>query len=84
MKKIFLKKTKFFDLKTFFFLIFFALLETASYAADPDHNIIREQDWISRNQQNILEEKKRNTEFETIKKERERKKKKRQLKNLHH
>jgi hemolysin activation/secretion protein len=36
---------------------------------------IDQQDWITRNQQNILEEKKRNTEFEAIKKERERKKK---------
>ncbi len=37
--------------------------------------ITEQQDWITRNQQNIVEEKKRNAEFETIKKEHDRKKK---------
>lgn len=36
---------------------------------------INQQDWITRQQQNILEDKKRNAEFETISKEHERKKK---------
>ncbi len=43
--------------------------------AQQTQDIINQQDWITRNQQNILEEKKRDTEFETIEKERERKKK---------
>jgi hemolysin activation/secretion protein len=47
----------------------------SSNAQSVDQNAINQQDWITRQQQNILEEKKRNSEFETIKKERERKKK---------
>src|SRR3989338_2019632 len=56
----------------FLFCVLLILLPLSSLAqTDP----VREQDWLIRNQQNILEGKKRDSEFETIKKERERKKK---------
>jgi len=38
-------------------------------------NAQNQQDWITRQQQNTLEDKQRNTEFDSIKKEHERKKK---------
>ncbi|NBV06745.1 MAG: ShlB/FhaC/HecB family hemolysin secretion/activation protein [Proteobacteria bacterium] len=43
--------------------------------ADSTQDIINQQDWLTRQQQNILEDKKRNLEFDAIKKEYERKKK---------
>ncbi|MES2962033.1 MAG: ShlB/FhaC/HecB family hemolysin secretion/activation protein [Pseudomonadota bacterium] len=43
--------------------------------AQTTQDAINQQDWITRQQQNILEDKKRNTEFDTISKEHERKKK---------
>jgi hemolysin activation/secretion protein len=43
--------------------------------AQTNQDIINQQDWITRNQQNILEDKKREREFETIGKEYERKEK---------
>ncbi len=57
--------------------LFLALLffTKATIAASLEENIINQQDWITRNQQNILEEKKRNSEFENIEKEHQRKKK---------
>lgn len=50
--------------------------------ADASQDAINQQDWISRNQQNILDEKKRDAEFETIKKERDRKVKEEKEENL--
>lgn len=52
-------------------LLAFRLQAVAQNAQDA----INQQDWITRQQQNILEEKRRNAEFETISKEHERKKK---------
>jgi hemolysin activation/secretion protein len=60
-----------------FCLVCFLILFPFS-KAQANQNIIDQQDWITRNQQNIFEEKKRNAEFETIKKEHERKKKEEQ------
>lgn len=56
-------------------LTLFLSLFSSDVMADENQNLINQQDWITRNQQNILEEKKRDTELETIRKERERKKK---------
>lgn len=58
-------------LALFITLLFFA--PTAQ--AQQNQDAINQQDWITRNQQNILEEKKRDTELETMQKERERMKK---------
>jgi len=70
-KKLFKKILTQFQVFCFFasslFLIFFA----ESHA----QTSIDQQDWITRNQQNIAEEEKRAAEFKTIQKERERKKK---------
>ena len=57
----------------FIFLIFF-LASINTKAAD-NQDAINQQDWITRQQQNILEDKKREREFDTISKEHERKKK---------
>ena len=54
----------------FMALSFFAI----SAKAQQNQDVINQQDWITRNQQNVLEEKKRDLEFETIEKERARKK----------
>ena len=62
-----LKSIHYFCVAVFLFFPVIAKAET--------QEIINQQDWITRNQQNILEEKKRDKEIETIKKERERKKK---------
>ena len=43
--------------------------------AQTTQDAVNQQDWITRQQQNILEDKKRNAEFDTISKEHERKKK---------
>lgn len=56
------------------FLIFAAFFSNTALAQQAQ-DIINQQDWITRNQQNILEEKRRDNEFEAIKKDRERKKK---------
>ena len=53
------------------FLFIYSFLATNSQAQSP----LDQQDWITRNQQNILEEEKRAAEFRAIKKDRERKKK---------
>ncbi len=53
-------------------LIFTSFFLTSNSQAQ---SALDQQDWITRNQQNILEEEKRTREFNTIKKERERKKK---------
>ncbi len=58
-----------------------AILATSFPSKSQAQSAVEQQDWITRNQQNILEEKKRNNEFETIKKERERKKKEEQDEN---
>lgn len=55
----------------FFFALFFPLFANAQSTQDA----INQQDWISRQQQNVIEEQKRDREFETIEKERKRKKK---------
>lgn len=58
--------------------LFFLFLPTLSFAATTDQDAVNQQDWITRQQQNILEDQKRNLEFDTIKKEHERKKKEEQ------
>lgn len=63
------------------FSLFFALPAFAVFAQQAPQDAINQQDWITRNQQNILEEKKRDNEFETIKKERERKQKEEEEEN---
>lgn len=57
------------------YLVAILVIFFSSPAEAQNQDAINQQDWITRNQQNILEEKKRSSEFETIKKERERKKK---------
>lgn len=60
-------------------LLFSILLICFSFQAQAqtqtDQNAINQQDWITRQQQNITDEKKRDDEFDTIKKEHERQKK---------
>ena len=60
-------------------LLFFTIsfLSSPPFLANAQQNqdIINQQDWITRNQQNILEETKRNKEIEAIKKERDLEKK---------
>lgn len=46
-----------------------------SFSAKADTTTVNEQDWITRNQQNILEEARRSKELEAIEKDRERRKK---------
>jgi hemolysin activation/secretion protein len=46
-----------------------------SFSAKADPTTVNEQDWITRNQQNILEEARRSKELEAIEKDRERRKK---------
>lgn len=55
-------------------VILFASFPICSNAAD-NQNLSSQQDWITRQQQNSLEEKKRDAELNAIKKDRERKKK---------
>jgi hemolysin activation/secretion protein len=62
-------------LRTLTLAVFLLPICYADSLAQTTQDAINQQDWITRNQQNILEEKKRNNEFETIKKERDRKKK---------
>lgn len=62
-------------LRTLALVIFLLPISYSESFAQTTQDAVNQQDWITRNQQNILEEKKRNNEFETIKKERERKKK---------
>ncbi len=58
-------------LKKLFLLVFLLnILCTKSFAQN-SQDALNEQDWIMRQQQNILEDKKRNLEFDAIKKERE-------------
>jgi len=58
-------------LKKLFLLVFLLnIFYTKSFAQSPQ-DAINQQDWIIRQQQNILEDKKRNLEFDTIKKEHE-------------
>ncbi len=52
-----------------------ALLSPAAKSQTPEQNIINQQDWITRQQQNKIEETQRLREEETIQKERARKKK---------
>ncbi len=54
---------------------FFVATSFFTHKAKAQTQIIDQQDWITRNQQNILEEKKREREFDAISKERERNKK---------
>ncbi len=58
----------------FAFTILF-LISISAKASDNNQNAIGQQDWITRQQQNILENKTREREFDTISKEHERKKK---------
>lgn len=58
-------------LKKLFLLVFLLnIFCTKSFAQSPQDDI-NQQDWIMRQQQNILEDKKRNLEFDSIKKEHE-------------
>lgn len=52
-----------------------------SFSAKAQQSAVNEQDWITRNQQNIIEETKRNKELDEIEKDRERRKKADQEKN---
>ena len=70
--------TKKHQITKLFCVVIFAIFSGFSANAQTTQDAINQQDWISRNQQNILEEKKRDAEFETIKKEHERKKKEEQ------
>ena len=68
----------------FLFLCLVAILFSSipAYAQqNPDQSIIKQQDWITRQQQNKIEEEKRIKEQETIKKERNLEKKKGEEKN---
>ena len=70
--------TKKHQITKLFCVVIFAIFSGFSANAQTTQDAINQQDWISRNQQNILEEKKRDAEFENIKKEHERKKKEEQ------
>lgn len=52
-----------------------------SFSAKAEQNVVNEQDWITRNQQDILEENRRNRELEEIDKDRKRRKKEQQTEN---
>ncbi|MBM3590730.1 MAG: ShlB/FhaC/HecB family hemolysin secretion/activation protein [Alphaproteobacteria bacterium] len=65
---------KFFALK-FWVLIFYLIFSANSGAQNIDQNLIDQQDWISRQQQNQIEENRRSYESEAITKERARNKK---------
>ncbi len=56
----------------FTFLSTVFLLYTFSTQAQQASEVVNQQDWLTRNQQNILEETKRNHEFLAIKKDRKR------------
>lgn len=58
-------------LKILFLLVFLSNIFYVKSFAQSLRDDINQQDWIIRQQQNILEEKKRNLEFDSIKKERE-------------
>lgn len=65
---------KIFSLKPIFILFFLISYRCESLAQNvPD--AVNQQDWITRQQQNIIDDKKRDAEFESIKKDRELKKK---------
>lgn len=59
----------------FLIAIFVAWLNPLAARAQQNQDLIDQQDWITRNQQNKLEEDKRDKEFDAIKKERARRKK---------
>ena len=72
------KNKIFFHLNKITHLTYFLVISTffsTTTLAQQSQDIINQQDWITRNQQNILEEKKRDSEFEAIKKDQDRKKK---------
>jgi len=56
------------------FAVLFLSFFSFSAQSQTSQDAVNQQDWITRNQQNILDEKKRNNEFDAIKKERELKK----------
>lgn len=65
-----------FLLKSLLLTLFFAaIFNQQVYAQSAEKSIIDQQNWIIRQQQNILEDKKRDAEFKAIKKERQRQKK---------
>jgi hemolysin activation/secretion protein len=70
-------------LKKLFLLVFLLNIFCTKSFAQSTQEAINQQDWIMRQQQNILEDKKRNLEFDAIKKEREinKKIKQEQIKN---
>ena len=70
-------------LKKLFLLVFLLNIFCTKSFAQSTQDAINQQDWIMRQQQNILEDKKRNIEFDAIKKEREinKKIKREQIKN---
>lgn len=58
-------------LKKLFLLVFLTNIFYTKSFAQSSQDSVNQQDWIIRQQQNILEEKKRNIEFDLIKKQRE-------------
>ncbi len=63
-------------LKKLFLLVFLLNILCAKSFAQDSLDVLNQQDWIMRQQQNILEDKKRNLEFDAIKKDHEINKKK--------
>jgi len=74
MTKRCLNKIKF-SFKTLILIAILLPIFNLQAFAQTTQDAINQQDWITRQQQNILEDKKRNTEFDTISKEHERKEK---------
>ena len=74
MTKSCLNKIKF-SLKTLIVTVILLLIFSSQVLAQNAQDVINQQDWITRNQQNILEDKKREHEFDSISKEYRRKKK---------
>jgi hemolysin activation/secretion protein len=72
--KRFLNKIKY-SLERLAITIFLLMIFNLQVFAQTNQDAINQQDWITRNQQNILEDKKRQQEFDNISKEYERKKK---------
>lgn len=60
-----------FNLTTLILAAVSSLVFSAPSFADSTQDIVNQQDWLTRNQQNSLEDKKRSLEFDTIKKDHE-------------
>ncbi len=64
--------------RTLILVVLLLLISNLEVFAQTNQDAINQQDWITRQQQNILEDKKREREFDTISKEHERKEKQEQ------